>query len=197
MLTGDEISRSTHAAFALFRGDRRAILDLDVSYDGFWRSFQVIFLLLPVIGVLILSEREFLIRQLPVVEETFPSGAFVVSRLFGAGLDWIAFPIVLALLARPLEIGRRYVPIVVALNWAALVAAVPIVVPHLLVLLGLAGEEFAALLNLVALGVVLRYQYMVVKIAANAQPPLAIGLVALDFMIGVVVSAAVTAFVGI
>ncbi|HUG61240.1 MAG TPA: hypothetical protein VMP03_05315 [Methylomirabilota bacterium] len=197
MLTGVEISRSTYAAIAPFRGDPQGLRRLDVSYDGFWRSFQVIFLLLPVIAVLILSERAFLIRHLPLIEETFPSGLFLASRLFGAALDWIAFPVVLALLARPLDLGRRYVPIVVALNWAALVAAVPAVVPHLLSLLGLIGEETAAVLNLVALGVILRYEYMVIRIAVGAPPAFCIGLVALDFLISVALSTIMTAIVGI
>lgn len=197
MLTGDEISRSTHAALDLFRGDRQALRRLDVSYDGFWRSFQVIVLLLPMIGVLMLSERAYLLAQLPLVEETFPSGPFMASRLVSVALDWIAFPVALAFLARPLALEKRYVPIVVALNWAALVAAVPVAVPHMLVLLGLIGNELAALLNIIVLALVLRYEYQVIRIAGNVQPPMAIGLVALDFLLGVALSAAITSFAGI
>jgi hypothetical protein len=197
MLTGDEISRSTHGAIALFKGDPQGLRQLDVSYDGFWRSFQVILLLLPVIGVLILSERAYLLAHLPYTEETFPSGTFVASRLIGFALDWVAFPVVLALIARPLDLTRRYVPLVVALNWAALVAAVPAVVPHLLGLLGLVGEETTMVLHLVALGIVLRYQYMVTRIATGAPNAFCIGLVALRFLIGLATTLAVSLAAGI
>lgn len=197
MLTGNEIARSTTGAIALFRGDPQGLRQLDVSYDGFWRSFQVILLLLPVIGVLILSERAFLFAHTAYTEETFPSGVFVVSRLVGFGLDWIAFPVVLALLARPLDITRRYVPLVVALNWAALVGAVPTVVPHLLALLGLIGEEAAAVLQLVALVLVLYYQFVVTRIATAAPAAFCVGLVALRFLIGLAVVAVVATVAGI
>jgi hypothetical protein len=197
MLKGDEISRSAGAAVALFKGDPQGLRRLDVSYDGFWRSFQVIFLLLPVFGVLILSERALLIAHLPVTEETFPSEAFVVSRLFGFALDWVAYPIVLALLARPLDLTRRYVPLVIALNWAALVAAIPAVTPHLLLLLGLVGEETAAVLHIVALGIVLRYQFMVVRIATDCPVGFSIGLVALNFLLSIALSLLVSTIAGI
>jgi hypothetical protein len=197
MLTGDEIARSTHAAVGLFRGDPRALRLLDVSYEGFWRSFQVFFLLLPFVGVLILSEKATLLHHLPLVDETFPTGLFVTSRVAGFALDWVLYPIALAVLARPLGLNRRFVPLVVALNWAALVAAVPAVVPHLLMLLGLVGEELGAVLNLVMLAVILRYQYVVTRIATAAPAAFCVGLVALDFLIGLAVSVGTGVIAGI
>jgi hypothetical protein len=197
MLTSDEISRSTGAAVALFRGDPQGLRMLDVSHDGFWRSFQVFFILLPFIGVMILSERSYVLARVPFSEETFPSEWFVLSRLFGFAIDWIAFPVVLAFLARPLGLERRYVPLVVALNWAALVAAVPAVVPHLLQLLGLISEEMTALLQVVALGIVLRYQYMVTRIATGVTIGFAIGLVALNFILTVIVSVIISSAFGL
>jgi hypothetical protein len=197
MLTGDEIARSTQAAVALFRGDPQGMRQLDVSYEGFWRSFQVFFLLLPFVGVLILSEKAFLLAHTPLLEETFPKGIFVTSRIAGFALDWIAYPVVLAVLAGPLGLTRRYVPLVVALNWASLVAAVPAVVPHLLMLLGLVGEQLGAVLNLAVLALVLRYQFVVTRVASGAPTGVAIGLVALDFLISLAMSASITAVVGI
>lgn len=197
MLTGDEIARSTHAAVALFRGNAQGLRQFDVSYEGFWRSFQVFFLLLPFVGILILSEKAFLLRHLPLIDETFPSGIFVTSRLAGFALDWVAYPLALAAIAGRLGLARRYVPLVVALNWAALVAAVPAVIPHLMMLLGLVGEQVGALLNLVTLGIILRYQYMVTKFATAATTGVCVGLVALDFALSLALSTIITAIVGI
>lgn len=197
MLTGDEISRSTHAAVALFRGDAQGLRELDVSYDGFWRSFQVFFLLLPFMGVLILSQKFAVMTQLPLVEETFPSRPFVISRLIGFAVDWVAYPIFLALLARPLGLTRRYVPLIVALNWASLVAAVPAVIPHLLMLLGVIGPQIGEVLNLVMLVVVLRYEYMVTRIATGGPAPLCAGLVALDSILSIAVMVAAASIAGI
>lgn len=197
MLTADEISRSTGGAWALFKGDPQGLRSFDVSIDGFWRSFGVIALLLPAIGILIASERMFLMNQLPVNDVTFPSGAFVWSRLIGFAVGWVDYPIVLALLAVPLGIAKRYVPLVVALNWTSLIAAIPITLPHLLHVLGLAGDEMTSFLSLFALGAVLRYQYVVTRVATGAQIGFCVGLVALDFVLSLAVGAAVTAAAGI
>ncbi len=60
-------------------------------------------------------------------------------------LGWFDYPLALALLARPLGLTRAYVPLVVALNWTSLVAAVPVTIPSLLNVLGLVGTETAGL----------------------------------------------------
>ena len=197
MFTADEISRSASGAWALFKGDPQGLRALDASFAGFWRSFGVILLLLPAVGILIASERMFLINQLPVNDATFPSATFVWSRLFGFAIGWIDYALVLALLAGPLGLAKRYVPLIVALNWTSLIAAVPTTFPHLLHVLGLAGDEMTSFLSLFALGAVLRYQYMVTRFATGAQPGFCVGLVALDFVLGLALGAAITAATGI
>lgn len=197
MLSSDEIARSTSAAWALFRGDPAGLRQLDVTFDGFWRSFAVILLLLPAIGILIASERLFILSQTPMSDETFPAGPFVLSRLAAVALDWVDYPIVLALLARPLGLTRRYVPLVVALNWSSLVAVVPITIPSLLHVLGLIGPEATSFFGLFALGVVLRYQYMVTRIAIAGPVGFSIGLVALDYVSGLAIRTLVTGISGL
>ncbi|WP_181708299.1 hypothetical protein [Chthonobacter rhizosphaerae] len=197
LLTSDEISRSTHAAWTLFKGDPAGLRQLDVSFDGFWRSFGVILLLLPALGILIASERLFILGHTAMTPETFPAGAFLLTRLLAVGLDWVDYPLLLALLARPLGLTRRYVPLVVALNWASLVAVIPITAPGLLHVLGLVGDETASFLGLFALGVVLRYQYLVTRIAVGGPVGFSIGLVALDYVSGLAVRTIATAIGGI
>lgn len=183
MPSPDEIARSAGAAWAMFRGDPTGLRRLDLSVDGFWRSFAVFVLLLPALGVVIAAERLAILEHSPYTAETFPAGAFLVSRFTGQILAWVAFPAVLALLARPLGFARVYVPLVVAVNWANLIAMVPITLPSLLYVLGLISGDAADLLALVALGVVLRYEFVVVRLATGAPVPFAVGLVALDYLV--------------
>lgn len=197
MLTSTEIARSTGAAWALFKGDARGLRQFDLSFDGFWRSFGVIVLLIPAIGILIASERLQILGQTAMSPETFPAGTFVVSRVFGHLLGWVDYPLALALLARPLGLARSYVPLVVALNWMTLIAAVPVTLPSLLHVLGLVSADTAGFLNLIALGVVIRYQFMVTRIATAAPAGFCIGLVALDYVLGVALSAVVTRLAGV
>lgn len=197
MLSSDEIARSTSASWALFKGDMQALRAFDTSFEGFWRSFAVFFLLIPVFGILTASERLFLLTEMPVTDETFPSGLFVWSRAVGFTLGWLDYPILLAALAGPLGFAKRYVPLVVALNWTSLVAAVPTTIPHLLHVLGVIGDETTSFLSLIALGLVLRYQYVVTRAATSSPPGFAVGLVALDFVASLAVASVVSGIFGI
>lgn len=197
MLSADEIARSAGAAWTLFRGDARGLRQFDLSVDGFWRSFAVILLLIPAIGILMASERLRILEATAVSDEAFPAAAFFTSRLTGHVLGWFDYPLVLALLARPLGITRSFVPLVVSLNWISLLAAVPVTLPSLLHVLGLIGAEAAGVLDLVALGVVVRYQYVVTRIATGAPPGFSFGLVALDYVLGIALSLTISRFAGI
>ncbi len=197
MLTSDEIARSTGAAWALFKGDPRGLRQLDLSIEGFWRSFAVLVLLLPAIGILIASERIRIIDHSALDATTFPAGVFVASRLIGHLLGWFDYPLALALLARPFGLTKSYVPLVVALNWTSLIAAVPVTIPSLLNVLGLIGTEAAGFLDLVALGIAIRYQFVVTRVATGAPPGFASGLVALDYVLGILLGVVISEIAGI
>ncbi|BBE72677.1 hypothetical protein [Oharaeibacter diazotrophicus] len=183
MPSPDEIARAAGAAWALFRGDPAGLRRLDLSVDGFWRSFSVFVLTLPALGVVIAAERLAILEHSAYTAETFPAGAFLVSRFLGQILAWAAYPAVLALLARPLGFARVYVPLVVALNWSTLIAMVPATLPSLLYVLGLISGDAAFLCGLFALGVVLRYEFVVIRLATGAPVAFAAGLVALDYLV--------------
>lgn len=170
-----EISRSITGAAQLFLGRDRGLSYLDRSFDGFWRSFSVILLVLP-IHVLTL----YAVSRTPGGS---PFGAAFRESLPLLALDWVLFPAILALAAKPLDVSRDYVPYVVARNWAAPIAASITLVPFMLQGAGWVPNEGAALLTLVALGVVLRFHYMILRIALKVTVPLAIGLMAVDFML--------------
>ena len=77
MFTSDEIARHAGAAWALFKGDRQGIRAFDMSVEGFWRSFGVIVLLLPAIGIVMAAERSLLLATSAYSQDTFPAGAFL------------------------------------------------------------------------------------------------------------------------
>ncbi|WP_181699800.1 hypothetical protein [Chthonobacter albigriseus] len=197
MFSTDEISRSTGAAWALFKGDPQGLRQLDLSFSGFWRSFGVIVLILPAFGIALAAERQHILAATPVDAETFPASAFLVASLVTLILDWLDYPILLALLARPLGLQRTYVPLIVALNWAQLLAVLPIVAPSLLYLLGIIGYEAEEILMLIGFGVVLRYQFVITRIATGAPVGFVAGLVVLDLVSGMLVRVLVQAVVGI
>lgn len=186
MLGADEIRRSLAAAWGLLRGDPGAMAGFDTSFVGFWRSFLAIVLLIPVYVPYVLGERRLIAAEDP--EAVAGVAAFFVVRTLGLVVDWVAFPAVMALLARPLGLSARYPAYITAYNWTGVIAALFLAVPAILFGWGAIGPGAASLLTLVGLVLVLRYRYLVARIALDCSAGLAGGLVALDFVLALVLA---------
>ena len=131
-------------------------------------------------------------RSPPTRPSPVESGAgFILHNGIGLLLDWIALPLILALLAGPLGIARHYAAFVVARNWCAVIAAVPFGVIGLLIVGGLVGTDFGSLLMLAALIAVLRYNYVIARRSLEASVGFAIGIVVLDFVVSLTLALAV------
>lgn len=185
----DEIVRSLAAAFDLFLDRPGAMRGFDVSVEGFWRSFAAVILVVPSYALAVLAERRLAAAVDP--DAAVQDGvSFLVQNAIGLGLDWIALPLILALVARPLGIARHYPEFVVARNWGAVLAAAPFGAIGLLILLGLLGGELADLLMLAALIIVLRYTYLIARRALEVSLGFAIGIVVLDFVVSLTLALA-------
>ena len=191
-----EIGRAIDGALLLLRSDPAGMQRFDVSVEGFWRSFGVLLLLLPAFAIFFAFERAALLSGAVEMAVPYDDTRFYVSRLAALVLGWVDYPLVLALIAGPLGFGRRYVPLVVALNWVSILAVLPMLVPPLLALFGFIDIAMASQLGLFALGLVLWYQYRVTRIAAAAPRLLAAGLVVLDLVLTIGLSDALTALAG-
>lgn len=196
MIGQAEFIRVLRGSWRLLVGDARAMEDFDCSLDGFWRSFVVIALTLPVPLVELAVQ-----RQLPMADRLDPaimSGpAYWIAGFAAYVLAWIAFPLVLALLARPLGVSAHYVPYMVARNWTTLIAAVPGFLVTLGFGLGVVPLTGLGPGNLAALGFNIYYAWKVTRIACATPPGLAAGLVALDFLLTLVVYTASDRLIGL
>ncbi len=188
MLDREEITRSLTGAWELFLDRPGAMRLFDVSIDGFWRSFAAVLLVIPSYAFAVLAD-----RQIAAMDPSAPvqgDGAFLAESIFGLGLDWIALPVILALLARPLGITSRYTSFVVTRNWGAVLGALPFGVIGLLSVLGLVGGELASLLMFAALIVLLRYNYLIARRSLDASLGFAIAIVILDFVVSLTIALA-------
>lgn len=182
MPTRDEITRSLAGAWEMFLDRPGAMRFFDVSVDGFWRSFAAIVLVVPSYAFAVLADA----RMTAAADPSAPLGSgtgLLVHNGLGLALDWVALPLILALLARPLGITRHYPEFVVARNWCAVLAAVPFGVIGLLVVAGVLGTDIGSFLMLAALIAVLRYNYVIARRALEASVGFALGIVVLDFAV--------------
>ncbi len=189
MLTREEITRALTAAWNLFLDRPGAMRGFDVSVEGFWRSFAAVILVVPSYALAVLAERQLSAAIDPAAP--VPEGiSFLLQNALGLGLDWVALPLILALVARPLGIARHYPEFVVARNWGAVIAAVPFGVIGLLIVLGLVGGELANILMFAALIIVLRYTFLIARRALEVGLGFAIGIVVLDFLVSLTLALA-------
>ncbi|MEO1102843.1 MAG: hypothetical protein AAFW98_03775, partial [Pseudomonadota bacterium] len=137
--------------------------------------FLVILLILPINAVTVFSVMR------AENEDSF-AGLFV-GQLGIVALDWVMFPLLLALAAGPLGVSANYVSYVVARNWAAPIAAAILAIPFVLQGAGWVPMTGAAILSLFALMIALRYHYLILRIALQATVPIAIGLIVADLLL--------------
>jgi hypothetical protein len=180
----DEIIRSLNAAWLLFLDRPNAIRNFDASYQGFWRSFQAIVLILPIYALTVYSEWQSLLAD-PVISKMLDQSAYMAAAWVTLAVDWVALPLLLAGLAQFLSIRQGYASYVVARNWSAVLMAVPYGLISLLQLAQPGLGDFLFIPLVIALAIALRFSYLIARRALAVTLDVAIGFVALDVLVRV------------
>ncbi len=188
MVSLNEIRAALDGSWLLLRNRPEGMAYFDQSIQGFWRSFSAVFLLIPAFLLSGLAEKEFYFSEEMFQPETFPDGAYWTAQFIGLAVDWVTLPILLAVLAVPIGISKRYVPFIVVRNWTSLLASVPYLITYVLFLLRIIPPGVAVLLSFSSLLAVLWYRYLVARIALQATISLAVGIVVLDIVLTLVIS---------
>jgi hypothetical protein len=176
---------SLSGAWDVMNGRVEGLRKLDLTIAGFWRSFGAVVLILPVALIAMASERV-AISALGH-EAAALTGGYVVLRLIAVILDWLTFPAILALLAGPMGIATRFVPYIVARNWAAVLVAFMFAVLHLFHALGVLPTGMLSFVLLVLFGIAVWFAYVVVRTAMQVPPVLAIAIVVLEIASGLAI----------
>jgi hypothetical protein len=187
-----DLRRNLAGAWDVLLGRRRGLAKLDLSIEGFWRSFAALVLVIPFIFLALLSQ-----QRLAHDSETPEADALadgVGLEAIAQLVDWIAFPIVFAGLARPLGLAARYVPFIVARNWSAVIISAIIAVVHAAHVVGILPSSLAPMFLLVTIAIALRFAYVIARTTLDVSVATAIGIVALDFLISLLIWSAAERF---
>ena len=184
MLTINDIRAGLTGASGLLRGDAGAMRHFDVSFEGFWKSFFAILVILPIVLLYIHGEWQTLslaeARSGDPLDVPPSYGVFLLKRLFVTLLDWLAYPLIVLAAARPLGIEARVVPYIVAQNWCTAIVSAIVAAPGIMFGYGLTSGTIAGMMTLVLFAFALRYFYVVARIALDVPAGFAIGLVAFN-----------------
>ncbi len=177
---------SIMAAARLFLRDPKAWDELDVSTDGFFRSFSAILLILPLnimsdLFALRLAQDRPGLRDGMRGADGYGVGDMAFSTL-ALGLEWVLFPVLAFLLLRLLGLTGSFVRYVVAHNWGRVVIELFSLPAIVLFASGLVSASVALDLLLVALGFSLYYRMQIARSALEIGWVLALGIALLEIL---------------
>ena len=169
-------------AWLVMRGRAEGLNRLDLSLEGFWRSFAAILLIIPFAVLGLISQRELVPEDVGA-----PPDAGIGLEAVALLGDWLTFPLVFAVIARPLGLAGRYVPFIVARNWASVLITAMVSLIHAAHVVGLLPSEFASLLLFVAVAIALRFSYVIARTTLGVPLTMALPIVLLDLLISLTV----------
>ena len=185
-----EIFNSIYGAWRLARLDPSGMRYFSLTIEGFWRSFFAAIVVAPIyIYIRVIRPAAPVVEGAPPVDAApnlvVDIGAYIVG--------WVAFPVLMILLARLLNVSGQYVSFIVAYNWANVVQwALFGVAATIAAALG-AETGLGAVLNLAALAAVLFYQWFIARTALMTSAYVAAGIVVIDVLLGLIINFAARA----
>ena len=196
MLDFAEIRRSLQGAWRLFCGDPNGVQAFDLSSDGFLRSFAVIFLVAPVYFATIIAERGLLLSERVLLEDLSDTRFFLIRSLSFI-VDWFAFPVLMVVISRQLSLTSRYAIFITVRNWAALPATLLTSIPTISYGLGLIPVQVSSFATFVFLIIALRYGWFIAKTTLATTSMIAVGILALDLALSLVIGRFADLLIGV
>jgi hypothetical protein len=195
ILDADEVVRSLRGTTALIQRRPEGIRDFDMSQRGFLRSFSAILLTLPAFVVLTQSMAHRAGVDPQAVPFADPLLALPVA-IAHVGM-FLAAALMMIPVARRLGLTDRYVPFVVAANWAAAVKLTLYALPQLLLVIDWATPGLASLFTTAFAIIALNLLFVIARVTLQVGPWLALciagGLMILDAAIAKALALAVGA----
>ncbi|HEX5796302.1 MAG TPA: hypothetical protein VFY19_10700 [Geminicoccaceae bacterium] len=177
----EEVYRSIYGAYRLAFLDPSGMAYFNLSVDGFWRSFFAAVLVAP--GYVLLVA-----QKLTAQPDVLDLGWAILVQTLAYGLIWAAFPVIALVLTQLLGLSRNYVPLIVAVNWAAVLQLGVLLAA---MALGLLVPALEGLVLLVVTGGLLFYQWFVIRTALQTTGGIALLMVLVDLVLNTTINLSV------
>lgn len=188
MALRDEIVSSIYGAWRIARFDPDAMRYFNLSFEGFWRSFLAAFIVAPFFLMATFATRNVAQAPADVVTDE-PLVGYLLMRLVVFAVSWAAFPIVMIPVAQLLNLSQTYVPYIIAWNWSSVVASAVLLPASFLIGFDVVPDQAAGMVFMIVYVTVLFYGYLVTRTALGCTALVAVGVVILDFLLNMVISA--------
>ncbi|CAH1697191.1 conserved membrane hypothetical protein [Hyphomicrobiales bacterium] len=166
-LAAEDIARSLRGSWHLMTRGTEALRELDLSRDGFWRSYIAFALMLPATIAILAAARQ--MAGLPNSAGLFTAPALVLAVVGALCAVIIAVPALLFALRPALAQAPHFTSFVIAWNWAGIVSASLMAVPAAVFALGWSTPQLALVQSAFFATIVLRLRYCVARAAFGPE----------------------------
>lgn len=187
--------RNLEGAILLLMLDAKGFARLDITVEGFYRSFAAALYVLPLYVFVWVADRSFtatLTGEAPLP----PGAALIAAETLYYLCQWLAFPLMLLGIARLFQLEGHYVAYVIAANWSAVVTFAVQTLPLLSWGLGLADPGSTSFLGFGAFLFSLYARWAIATMVFEDRPLTAGAIALADLMVGLSLFTLFTALFG-
>ncbi len=178
----EEITRSIYALWRILKFDVDAVQYFNLTSDGFWRSFLVAGLGIPVVALLLLPMYNYPVSG---EEKAVDLTAEFIGEIIGSWLLLASFPVLMIWITRLLNLSRNYVPFIIGWNWSIIASIVLLAPLSLLFASGLPTRELLGMAHWLDFTALMFFTVLVNKTCLDCTVMTAIGILVLEFVIAV------------
>ena len=174
------ITQSLYATLYLAKFDRVGFKYLGTTTGAFWLSFTSAFIVLPffiILGVIRFKNEGF----------TSGLGRYLSLDLCSYALSWLAFPVLMEYLSHSLNCRKNFLQFLVAYNWSMVPQNILYVTIILLASIDAISPNWANNLTFLLLMWIFAFTWFVTKEGLDVPNFTALGIVIMDFFLGLVI----------
>ncbi|SFI81106.1 hypothetical protein SAMN05216304_103589 [Bosea sp. OK403] len=179
-LAADDVARSLRGSWRLMSQGAKALPELDLSSEGFLRSYGAAVLTLPAVIAVLAAERA--MSGLPNAEGLFHSPPLVVAVLASQAAAFLCVPGLLIALAPRLVRSPALFGFIIAWNWTEILAAGLLAVPAMVYAIGWSTPTIATMQWFGFAVIVARLRYAAAKATLGAEGGLPLMIVCASFL---------------
>lgn len=180
----DEIFSSLRGMWRLLWGDADGLNDLNLTIEGFWRSFFVMVLIMP----FVLGSASGTDAILDLNPAATPVDVGLVGHIFMMVVSWIIMALLMIPILMVLRLSDKYVVFITAWNWRHAIDVLLYLPPALLVGAGILDPQIGAVFLFIGLFAALIYSWWVTKVSLATTGGVAAGVVVVQGISEIILS---------
>jgi hypothetical protein len=185
----NEIRQAAIGCWQLVTGDKAGEQRFDLSLDGFWRSFRWAYIIAVLDTLDALASHYATVAQ----EDGSQAGSIVwlmVANAIASLVTFCLFPVIVALLAKPMDLTKRYASYIIGRNWLTVFLSAIVYVIDAANWSGLMSEEMRAVLAIGLAGITLYAGSMIALSFLGTSGSLSFGFALIDFLLTLLIGEA-------